>query len=90
MKKPTTHLKISLIWNNIYAALSCLCSSLKRDIPLHPQLQGKEENRFMQETLPVALGIILQQLLHHVLHPDKPARHSFVDQWSIWPAQGRE
>lgn len=42
-----------------------------------------------QQTLPVALGIILQQLLHHVLYSYKPAWHSFVYQRSIWPVAER-
>lgn len=38
---------------------------------------------------PVTQVIVPQQLIHHVLHPNEPARHCFVNEWSVWPGKAK-
>ncbi len=40
-------------------------------------------------TVPVAFAVVVQKLLHHVLHPHKPAGHCFIDQRRVRPAKER-
>lgn len=35
--------------------------------------------------VPVAFSVVLQQLVHHVLHPNKPAGNSLVDEGRVRP-----
>lgn len=75
------------IWSGHTTSETELCKTSSTHTHEHPNLDTQKPKQ-MQETLPVALGITLQQFLHHVFHSYKPAWHSFVYQRSIRPAEG--
>ena len=57
----------------------------KKALHVRPFFRLKKSTRSCIQDLPITFFIVRQQLLHHVLHSDKPAGHSFVDQWGIRP-----